>query len=425
MNQQKVEQVLKEIFGMYGTEIVRERRRFRSALFDLLSESQYQDERVVFSHALESTAIRFILQGPPFPAEAAQRTAQKLQKECRMFQEDAEFVVRCLIAARGGDVRGLFSHDAPPSNETDASKSWFLLGVNAANSGDPESAFSYWQEAAAQGHAEAAYCLGQFCLEGKEVPQDYSQAAQWYQKAARLGHATAAYRMGWLCQNGYGVRQNYERAAYWYQEAAGLGSAEGAAGLAALCDEGLGVPQDKRAAFEWWLKAEACASAAGQAFENIWNASHPPENKPEPPPSAAADPTPLGLAALVEAFISAYPLIQKGKGEFSERTLDLLRYHFQIPENERVLLAHDDTLWKTGKNGFVLTDRGIYCCFMDGTPTFTDWATFLSSALGKCTWLLGETRLANGNGLSYLSGDVKRVMKTFWQGLQTYLHKNL
>ncbi len=42
MNQQKVEQVLKEIFRMYGTEIVRERRRFRSALFDLLSESQYQ-----------------------------------------------------------------------------------------------------------------------------------------------------------------------------------------------------------------------------------------------------------------------------------------------------------------------------------------------------------------------------------------------
>ena len=46
-------------------------------------------------------------------------------------------------------------------------------------------------------------------------------------------------------------------------------------------------------------------------------------------------------------------------------------------EGDEIYLIHDDTLFKSGKNGFAITDAGIYCRdWGDPRATFTSWEDF-------------------------------------------------
>lgn len=51
---------------------------------------------------------------------------------------------------------------------------------------------------------------------------------------------------------------------------------------------------------------------------------------------------------------------------------------------EDVYLIHDDTMFKSGKNGFAITGSGIYCREMGGREAvFTGWADFAKSGEPK------------------------------------------
>ena len=50
-----------------------------------------------------------------------------------------------------------------------------------------------------------------------------------------------------------------------------------------------------------------------------------------------------------------------------------------IGSSETVWLIHDDTFMKSGKNGFAITDKGIYCRPMGEATVFTGWEQFGSS----------------------------------------------
>lgn len=103
MDEQKTVQALKTVFDQWGTNVLRDRRRFESVLMDMLPGSSSSTERLVLRHALESNALTLLLRAPAFTADAAQRAVERLCQESRMVAEDAEFVIRCVIAARGGD----------------------------------------------------------------------------------------------------------------------------------------------------------------------------------------------------------------------------------------------------------------------------------------------------------------------------------
>lgn len=60
-----------------------------------------------------------------------------------------------------------------------------------------------------------------------------------------------------------------------------------------------------------------------------------------------------------------------------EALLAKLRVHLKIPPEAAVLLAHDDTWFKSGKDGFVLASTGIYCRDMLEKPVFTFWQDFV------------------------------------------------
>lgn len=101
MDSQKVEQVLKQIFEMYGVEIVRKQSSFRAAVFDLLDEQNYRDERIVLRNAIEADAILPLVTVSPVTEDVAARAEEKLRKSAHMTPEDAEFVIRCVVSARG------------------------------------------------------------------------------------------------------------------------------------------------------------------------------------------------------------------------------------------------------------------------------------------------------------------------------------
>lgn len=47
-----------------------------------------------------------------------------------------------------------------------------------------------------------------------------------------------------------------------------------------------------------------------------------------------------------------------------------------VADGEDVFLIHDDTFMKSGKNGFAITERGLYCRELAEGATFHDWSSF-------------------------------------------------
>ena len=53
-----------------------------------------------------------------------------------------------------------------------------------------------------------------------------------------------------------------------------------------------------------------------------------------------------------------------------------IRNGLGIGDGETVYLIHDDTVLKSGKNGFAVTSRGLYCRGMFEPAEFLDWNAF-------------------------------------------------
>jgi TPR repeat protein len=91
--------------------------------------------------------------------------------------------------------------------------------------------------------------------EGKDVPQDYNQAAKWFQKAAERGNALAQVALGGMYEVGKGVSQNKQQAVMWYQKAAEQGYSEAQYICGLMYFDGVGVSKDYEQAIKWFVKA--------------------------------------------------------------------------------------------------------------------------------------------------------------------------
>lgn len=78
---------------------------------------------------------------------------------------------------------------------------------------------------ATQGDSNAQYQLATRYYSGKDVKQDYSQAAMWYRRAADQDNMDAQYSLGNMYLLGEGVQQDNNIAAQWYARAAKQGHA--------------------------------------------------------------------------------------------------------------------------------------------------------------------------------------------------------
>lgn len=104
MNRQRVEQILKEIFSKYGTGIIREQQRFRSAVYDFLSEEEYRDEKIVFRNAVDSGALMPFAEPSSVTEDTVRVVLSELQQKGHLTEKDARFVVQCTLTACGCNI---------------------------------------------------------------------------------------------------------------------------------------------------------------------------------------------------------------------------------------------------------------------------------------------------------------------------------
>ena len=110
--------------------------------------------------------------------------------------------------------------------ETNDAVGDFAEGWAAALRGDYASALRELKPLAEQGDATSQNALGAIYTHtsGRDVPQDYAEAAKWYRKAAEQGHVVAQANLADIYTKGQGVPQDYVQAHLWWNLAGAKGS---------------------------------------------------------------------------------------------------------------------------------------------------------------------------------------------------------
>ena len=84
-----------------------------------------------------------------------------------------------------------------------------------------------------------------------------------------------------------------------------------------------------------------------------------------------------------------------------QKNKDKLKEMLRISPKDKIYLLHDDTILNSGKNGFAITDRGMYIKELMEKPQFMSWEDFR-----ECTELGrdGSSLKADGKSIIYMSG---------------------
>lgn len=124
-----------------------------------------------------------------------------------------------------------------------------------------ERAVFWFQKAASQNIANAAYNLGVLYQQGLGQPQDLLRALDWYRRAAQLGHPEAQYNLGIAYIEGVGTRYNPNMAAAFFKQAAMSGIIEAAYNLGLILENGLLGEVRTDDALKWYRAAADQGSA--------------------------------------------------------------------------------------------------------------------------------------------------------------------
>ena len=80
---------------------------------------------------------------------------------------------------------------------------------------DEDEATAWYRKAAAQGDADAQFCLGAKYAFAIGFPKDDVQAVAWYGRAAENEHPDALHALGLMYAFGHGVPQDFVEAYTW------------------------------------------------------------------------------------------------------------------------------------------------------------------------------------------------------------------
>lgn len=106
-------------------------------------------------------------------------------------------------------------------------------------------AFTFGQERAEQGNAEAQYTLG-LTYEWFRV---FQKAIEWYKKAAEQGFKKAQLKLGVIYENAQGVDKDDKQAFKWYQEASKKGAKKATFKLGIMYENAQGIDKNEDKAF--------------------------------------------------------------------------------------------------------------------------------------------------------------------------------
>ena len=129
-------------------------------------------------------------------------------------------------------------------------------GVEAAFSGDYDTAFKEFTIAAEEGLSLAQYNLGILYFTGQGVEQNFNEAFEWTKRAAEQGHLNAQFNLGSLYLDGQGTQISVLEGVNWFTQAAKSGHANSAFTLAKMYQKGDFVDSDLVAAHAWAAQSE-------------------------------------------------------------------------------------------------------------------------------------------------------------------------
>jgi TPR repeat protein len=143
----------------------------------------------------------------------------------------------------------------PVAAQADARSGWAAYLAS-----DYAGALATLKPLAESGDAAAQYYLGTMYQHGHGVARDPRTAAGWYERAARQGHAEAAFALGFLLYYGAGagaraIVATPEAAAPWLEIAAERGNPSAQHLLGTLYRTGQGEIADRSTAMRWTLQA--------------------------------------------------------------------------------------------------------------------------------------------------------------------------
>ncbi len=113
---------------------------------------------------------------------------------------------------------------------------------------DYAKAFKWTQLAAQQGLPDAQNRLGGLHLRGLGVPENRSKAMKWYELASKQGHLAALTNQGVI----FLLSENLEKAAEIYKISASRGDTRAQFSLGVMYEKGIGLEQSNILAFMWY-----------------------------------------------------------------------------------------------------------------------------------------------------------------------------
>ncbi|MCD2322812.1 sel1 repeat family protein [Sphingomonas sp. IC-56] len=132
--------------------------------------------------------------------------------------------------------------------------------------GDAKAAFSWFNQAAAQGHLMALNMVGRCYDLGWGVPVDKVRAAECFRIAAERGLDWGMYNYATALTLGEGVAEDKPAALQWFERAAAMGNAKAINYVGSFHEDGWVVPRDM-------AKAASCYASAAQGgdFRGAFN----------------------------------------------------------------------------------------------------------------------------------------------------------
>ena len=118
---------------------------------------------------------------------------------------------------------------------------------------------------AKKGDVKAQFNVAMMYDKGTGPKANKQKAIEWYEKAARQKHAKAAYNLGYLYHQAAATDSHaYEKARYWYEKAIEGKVKEAYTNLSALYMQGQGIQKDEKKGFEFLKIAAKMGESAAQ-----------------------------------------------------------------------------------------------------------------------------------------------------------------
>lgn len=264
------------------------------------------------------------------------------------------------------------------------------LGIIAVEENDFVGAVNYFRKAAENGYADAQNRLGVRYSNGEGVEQDDALAFQWFMKAAEQGHKKAQSNVGNGYHYGNGVEIDHEKAKEWLRKSA---------------DQDYDVAKNNL--YEWY--GEGTGSSSEDTTETITLSVG--------GSGCITSSTFDSIKTACEVFVMTHDASQYDVSYKLKCTLGI--------EYQEVYLAHDDTIFKSGKNGFAITEEGIYCRELFGA--YTNHVSFEELSRADSIYVSNSNIYADGEMIGYYSGSdsVRRDLKDLFEEIALYVQTDL